>query len=476
MPERNPMPRAVAIQPSFGQPGDDLQMVKEYYRSRDVRRRIAEYCGGNPGDTRSFSALSLAGYGGADHLRTREGAPVSLALSAIASLLTDGADICRSLEDRNGTLLVFDIDYLNPDDPGEPYRDPVRTFERLGPAFAAARRVWNRYGIPYLALMTGRGYHLVTQIPDESPFEGELVKLGECDFRDEFWRTGEHAVPRTDLTHSGAGRLMQFLAHETRRELQGVSGLPVHLIDRPTAEGGPFILLDLSAYGDPVRSRNVRCAFSANQKGRGLGDASLTGTVAVLPCEGEALCDVLAARRDPHRAAAWAADHSCAIPEIREADALLAAYSASRLGRFHAYCDSETPEGDWSSGPHDREAPWPDCALFPLNRPNDALLTPGWIRTVALTLWARGFHPAKIVRLIVSRYAESHEWADYWDRYDRNTRARFYVRASCAAVADELEPWSAFTCDTQRKEGFCTGGGCGVDLSRIAKPFWNGRS
>ena len=452
---------------TFGWAGDDLEAVKAYYRSSDVRRRIAEYCGGLAEDAQSFSSLLLAGYGGTNHLRTREGAPVKASLSAFAGLLKDGADICRSLDDRNGTLLVFDIDYMNPDDPFEPYRDPSRTFERLEPVLVAARELLSRYGAPTLTLMTGRGYHLVARVSSGSSFEAALTCLGEPDHRDGFARPVDHATRRAEQTHSGAARLMQFLAHETKRQCAATAVVPVNLIDMPTAERGPFICLDLSAYGDPVHSRTVRCAFSVNQKARGLGEGAFAGIVAVLPRADESFDAVLHARSDPRRAAAWAADHSCAIPEIDRADPWLAAYRKSRLALFHEYFDRETSEGEWSDSAREGGMRWPDCALFPLNRPNDPLLTPGWIRSVALTLWARGFHPARIVRLIVSRYAEAHGWGDYWDRYDRRTRARFYVRTCCAALADELEHWTAFTCDTQRRAGFCTGGGCGVDLATI---------
>jgi hypothetical protein len=460
--------------PASGWDSVGLEGVREYYRSSAVRHRIAEYCGGLAGDAQSFTALVLAGYGGADHLRTREGAPVSLSLSAFARLLHDGADVCRSLGDRTGTLLVFDIDYMNPDDPFEPYRDPARTFEALEPVLSCVRDILTGYGVRALTLMTGRGYHLVMKVPVESPFEEHLIRLGTPDHRDEFRKPREDPSRRTDVVHAGAGRLMQFLAHETLRATADATSVPVRLIDMPNRARGPFVCLDLSAYGDPVQARTVRCAYSANQKARGVPGVPSAGIVAVLPRNREPVDTLLLARSSPRSAAAWAADHSCAIPEVDRADAWLAAYETSRLARFHRYFDTETHESEWSDGACESGRTWPACALFPLNQPNDPLLTPGWIRTVALTLWAGGFHPARIVRLIASRYAERHGWGDYWDRYDREMRARFYVRAACGALADELEDWSAFTCDTQRTQGFCTGGGCGVDLSRIGPPRGKG--
>ena len=444
----------------------DLETVKAYYRSSEVRRRIAEYCGGVPGNAQSFSAHMLAGFGGTDHLRTREGAPVQLALSAMAGLLHEGADICRSLGDRTGTLLVFDIDYANPDDPFEPYRDPARTFEALEPVLTAARRILTAFGVPILTLMTGRGYHLVAKAPVGGPFDESLVRLGAPDHEDQFRNLEDDQSRRAEAAHSGMGRLMQFLAHETMRACLDAVRVPIRLIDAPPVERGPFICLDLSAYGDPLRARTVRCAFSVNQKARGIAEGASAGIVAVLPRFAESIETMLAVRSDPRSAADWAIDHSCAVPEVEGANAWLAAYQGSRLARFHRYCDDESHESE-SIRDRGSELKWPDCVLFPLNRPNDPLLTPGWIRSVALTLWARGFHPSRIARLIASRYAEPHGWGDYWDRYDRETRARFYVRAACGAIADELEDWSAFTCESQRSQGFCTGGGCGVDLSRI---------
>lgn len=412
-------------------------------------------------DAQSFSALLLAGFGGTGHLRTREGAPVKLSLSAWGHLLKDGADICRSLGDRAGTLLVFDVDYMNQDDPFEPYRDPARTFERLEPVLTSAREVLSRWGVRPLILMTGRGYHLVVRAPAGSPFEAELVRLGSADYRDEFAQ--DDTSRRADMAHAGAGRLMQFLAHETKRACDEVSCVPVQLIDMPPVERGPFICLDLSAYGDPVASRTVRCAFSVNQKARGFAEGAPGGIAAVLPRDGEPVEDLLNARSDPERAAQWASGHSCAIPDLDRADSWLAAYEASALASFHRYFDAE-PSAAEGFGPG---STWPACALFPLNRPNDPLLTPGWIRGVTLTLWASGFHPARIARLIASRYAEPLGWEGYWERYDRKTRARFYVRACCGAIADEFETWDTFTCGTQRLQGFCVGGGCGFDLSAL---------
>src|SRR6185369_15182308 len=92
-----------------------------YYGSAAVRARLAEYCGGRADDLASWSALSLAGYGGSRRLSEPDGAPVTAPITDWERLLEEGADVCRSLADRVGTLLLLDVDYTNHDDPGEPY-------------------------------------------------------------------------------------------------------------------------------------------------------------------------------------------------------------------------------------------------------------------------------------------------------------------------------------------------------------------
>jgi hypothetical protein len=76
-----------------------------YYQSAAVRSRIAEYCGGEPEHSQGFRALGLAGYGGKRGLRLPEDAPVPVRVDDFQTLLDDGADVCRSLADRGGTLI-----------------------------------------------------------------------------------------------------------------------------------------------------------------------------------------------------------------------------------------------------------------------------------------------------------------------------------------------------------------------------------
>jgi hypothetical protein len=442
----------------------ELDALVAYYRSPAVRARMAEYCGGRADDPQGFTAVSLAGYGGRRDLRHPEGAPVTLPLAAWPRLLDDGADVCRSLADRTGTLLMFDVDYVNQHDPAEPYRDPARTFARLEPIYEATLAALSAHGVRPLTLMTGRGYHMVVKARGGSALAAALCAIGAPDRP-----TRPSPAARA---HDGAGRLLEFLAHEVMRAVAGYTEVPVSVIDMPPAGGGPFICLDVTAYGDPLAVRNGRCAFSGNQKARAQGLAVRPGLVAVLPRSTQALDELLRVRADLGLAAEWARTAAVAIPTVEAAPGWLEAYRDSALGRFHRSFDEEGAAADARAPESLDLETLPACAAYPLTLPNAALLTPGWLRSVALTLWAQGWHPRAVVDLVMSRYDRDHGWGDYWERYDRRARASFYVRVCCGAVAAEVEDWKGFTCDSQRGRGFCPGprAGCGADLARLGPP------
>jgi hypothetical protein len=366
--------------------------------------------------------------------------------------LESGADVCRSLADRAGTLLVFDIDYVNHADPPEPYRDPARTFARLEPIYQATMDTLASFGIHALTLMTGRGYHVIMKALYGGPLHSALARLG---------------APGPDAAHDGAGRLLEHLAHSVVTLLGGRSEVPLTLIDWPPPGAGPFICLDTSAYGDPLAARNARCAFSANQKARVQSLACGAPVVVVLPRETKRFDAQLRLRADLAAAATWASCCRTEIPLLTDAPAWLASYEASSLRSFHRFFDALPLERDGRAFAAMDLSALPGCVAFPLAHPNAALLTPGWLRAVTLALVALGWHPQAVVDLVLSRYSGPHDWGDYWQRYDRRTRASFYVRICAGAMADGTENRDAFTCASQRATGYCTGSGCGWDLAHL---------
>lgn len=435
--------------------------IAAYYRSPAVRARIAEYCGGRPDSPEAFSCYGLAAYGGRERRVEGDGAPTACANTAFEQVLAEGADICRALADREGTLVQVDVDYVSPADPAAPYRQPALVFERLEPVYHVLRETFAGIHVSPLVLATGRGYHYVVRALRGSPFHTALVELGRASV--------PSSLDRLACAHEGAGRLVEHLAHRVLHRFQGRSELPVMLADVPPPGDGPFICLDLSAYGDPVWSRYTRCAFSANQKSGMQGAAPDRPFVFVVPREHQPLSELLRCREDAATAAGWA-ESRIAIPDVTEADELLEDYRGGPVARFHAFFDHgpAVPREAWPFT-YDTLDPdsFPGCVALPLAHPNPLLLRPACLRTICLALWGLGFHPRSIAGLVRSKFEQDHGWTPPFSRYDPALRAKFYVRVLCGALADDLDSPDFFTCATQEASGLCDPERCSAEARRL---------
>lgn len=452
------------------------EALADYYRAPAVRDRIDQYCGAS-GD--GMSAWAIAGFGGRNQLAEADGAPVSCAPFDRPRLRADGADICRSLADTGGTLLQLDVDYVHPADWAEPYREPARCFRALEPVYEALCAAFESHCVRPLVLMTGRGYHFVVRATRDSPLAAGLAAIGtitpgtrsRCDAMEPF-TPGAAAMSEA---HDGAGRLLEHLCRQVLRAVEGRSRIPLALADLPPPDGGPFVCLDLSAFGDPLFSRYARCAFSGNQKAWMRGADGLP-FVLVLPRAGDPLEVLLRVRREPALAVQWAARSDARIPDMTEARAWLDGYRNSALAAFHH---------EFDGGPHAHPSTWrytydaidpaslPPCVAVHLQEPYPALLEPVRLRTLALVLRDQGWHPRSIAALVASRYDRHRVWGGLWWRYDRETRAAFYVRLLLAA-ADGRGEAAELSCATQRMRGACPrADGCGFDLANLRprRPF-----
>jgi hypothetical protein len=192
--------------------------------------------------------------------------------------------------------------------------------------------------------------------------------------------------------------------------------------------------------------------------------------VIVLPRENQPISEILGPREDPARAAELARDVDVTIPDVGDGSAWIDDYLCGRVRRFHAEFDRgpQVNPDVWpftydTIDPHD----WPACLSLPLRHPNPSLLQPAHIRTVALGLWAMGWHPRSIAGLIRSKYERDFGWRNLWQRYDATTRAEFYVRLFCGAVADGLDGPEDLTCEIQASRGLCGPRLCRDDQARL---------
>jgi hypothetical protein len=277
-----------------------------------------------------------------------------------------------------------------------------------------------------------------------------------------------------ERAHQGAGKLLEHLCHDVIREGAPRAGLPVTVAEVAPPGRGPFACLDISAYGDPLRSRFARCAFSANQKAWMRGLAPQHPFVIVVPRAGGGFDSLLRAREDPRRSAALAERACVRIPDAAWAPEWLGAYERSDLGRFHRW---------FEQGPYAERTSWsytydaldvdrlPPCARLPLRHPDPYLLTPLYLRSVVRLFDDLGWHPRSIAELVRSRYERGGAAGGLWRRYDAQSRALFYTRVLLGGLAAGLEPAGAFTCRTQAARGACPREGCGFDLEQLRGPY-----
>ncbi|MGB8166214.1 MAG: hypothetical protein WCF18_01905 [Chthoniobacteraceae bacterium] len=449
---------------------------RAYCRNENVRARIFEFFGHEVHDERPAMFLAVGTEAGS---RYREALPVD----ELISWLDRGAELNRSLWDRESLVCHLDIEYVNFDDPAYAFLNEERIFALQEPVVAAAESFLASLGICPLKLMTGRGYHLVWQISRKSRAFAELADLGHVPaslkllYATERAPTGEHVSPELGAAFAGLGLIVEFVAQEVKRHAAPLCKVPVDLGAIETG-GGPhgreMISIDITEYADPLSSRVMRAPFSVYLKpaqqrfviGEGVAEELLP--VVVVPTADLTVTEALAVRHDPAAAARLAESSSTAIPDAsRPMKRLIKAYHRSRLASFHA---------DFYSQVHDAPALWPEtydrtpldvlppCTRTILEHPNDLLLRPGCAQRVVRVMLALGWHPRHIAGLIRSKYERDHGWGDQWRGYDPATRADFYARVFAGLFISGGDDAVDFNCQSAREEGICFVAECSENL------------
>jgi hypothetical protein len=128
-------------------------MLKDYYCDPHVQARLIEFLGG--ASLGEATSLFVTSNGHSSHA-WYEPQP----LSDLCRLLDEGRDVARSLWDRSSLIAHLDIEYVNFDNPAEPYLEPARTFAVQRPVVRAIQETLLHYGIAPLHLLSGRGHIL----------------------------------------------------------------------------------------------------------------------------------------------------------------------------------------------------------------------------------------------------------------------------------------------------------------------------
>jgi hypothetical protein len=449
---------------------------RDYYRDPQVRARILEFVGSHDGNQTSCEFLA-----GTDE----DAAPPfkSYPSRALDALLDGGFEICRSLWDHDRLIADFDIEYVNFDDGAEAFVHPERIFPLQQPVEETIKRILNEYEIDALHVLSGRGHHFIWKIRQDSREFKELAELGRAP--PTFWtdETKPHGPNNRPVplgfahAFAGLGLIMEFLAHRVKQIAAPLTKIPVELTAvevGPGEHGREMISIDISEYGDPLYSRMLRVPFSVYRKPwqqHWAVDAKTLEKMRpffVIPLQGIDWQEGIYISRRERLAATLAASSSTKIPNATHGTGrLLADYEKSELAKFHRwfYAQEQHPKERW--GETYDQLPLeilPLCARIALEKPNDLLLRPAFIRRLVRVLIALGWHPRHIAGLICSKYRRDFGWTQFAD-VDPATRADFYTRVFSGPLVAGADDLVDFNCVSAQEQKTCPFSNCEFNLA-----------
>jgi hypothetical protein len=450
----------------------------DYYRRDEIRARMLEACGGGP--AKRPSAAYIAGLGESpDPWMTWEHAE-RRASDRIETLWARGMDISRSLWDAAQLIFMLDLDYLNVDEPAEPFLRPAEVFFKLEPTYRAALRVFRTLNLPLRSIVTGRGYQFAGCLRLDAPVVDRLAALAATPS----WFAGmdqrhPEGLPfsmsaRQARASAGLGLLMEYIAHRILADASAHSQIPVVFngtVAGTGRVGRECVSIDFSHVGDPLDVRLMRVAFSTYQWHRFRPDvfgpvAAGLPPLAAIPRARSSLLRLLTDGRTLETGVCVARDADVRLRSIADGiDDVLTVYQRSPLAAFHRdfYAERQRPAClDSAALPADL----PPCVSVPLAQPNDLLLKPGQLQHLVRVLMARGQGAAAIAGIVQSAYEADHGWGDRWSRMDPRTRAEFDVRVFAGMIATGADTLVDFNCVSAQEKGLCPGAQCTFDLRR----------
>jgi hypothetical protein len=414
--------------------------IRDYYRTLDVQTRMIEYLGGRNLDEATCYYIGRC----IDTIRPDFNMTGPRELDVF---LEREWDVARSLWDRRWLIVDLDVEYTNFDFPAEPFLDYERTFSLQEPVLRAIHQMLGNAGIYPRHTLSGRGHHFAWKVGLTDAAIEPLIDIGRLSpSLASRYTTGqppdnEPVTLRLGKAFSGLGLVMEYVAYSVLAQAQPDCPIPVfpEAVDLGAQERGREIIsVDISEYGDPLHTRGVRVPFSIYLKPWLHADV-LTPQIAhrvpimvMVPSDGADTREVAQIMRDLGKAAEWASQTSCLIPDCsRGMEVLATQYMRSEISRFHDWFYSVEPEPpDRWPVTYDRVSmsQLPGHVRYIIEHPNDLLLKPSAIRQVAAFLLEDGWHPRHIAGLIQSKYERDYGWLNQWYVYDAGMRADFHAR------------------------------------------------
>jgi len=456
--------------------------VQNYYKTPIVRKKIAEYCGAEDCEPSKFTCEYLVG--------VKEGITnneffLSVPNDKIFWLFDIGADIFRSVWDREAVIFVLDFEYYNLLYPAEAYFKPYDVYYKLEEIYQRLKSIYQRYKLNYISIQTGQGYHFVFKLKFTDKLFSKLLSLGylEPTLKGKYNSTSvrrKKTVPEeVGLAFHTAGRIIEFICYKLFNQLKDYKGLPVVYSDVSVGnKNKEAISLDLSMYADPIYMRDVRVPFSVYQKHRIYHKFKLTTQnippFVVLVRENNVeqyfnnFEEVVKTRTDIKKVVDLAEKISCKIPDSGDGlDILLEDYKSSHLYKIHKQfdsCEHDDPNIWWRTYDRFETKILPLCVRHCLEHPNDHLLKPTNLQTLTRVLLKLGWHPKHIAGLVRSKYERNYGWGDTWYKYDAASRANFYVRLYSDLILTGIDKEEDLNCWSHYEKGCCWEPNCGFKL------------
>jgi len=420
--------------------------IRDYYKTLDVRSRMIESLGGHTLSSATCFYIGRCWDTIRPGFNMRKPGDLDL-------FLENEWDVARSLWDRTWLVADLDIEYTNFEFPAEPFLDYRRTFSLQRPVLRAVQQILGGAGIHPLHSVTGRGRHFVWKIHPMSTAFQALVDIGRISPSLE--RTYSIGQPPENQpvglalgkAFSGLGLVTEYAAYHIMSQSQADCPIPIfpEAVDLgPQERGREIISLDVSEYGDPLHTRGMRIPFSIYLK-PWQHPEMLTPEIeakvpimVMVPSDALDVEEITAIMRDLGKAAEWASQTHCVIPDCSLGmEGLIALYRRSEVRRFHDWFYSIEPEPPerWPYT-YDR-IPMADMPLsirHMLENPNDLLLQPGPVMQLVAFLMEQGWHPRHIAGLIRSKYERDYGWFNQWFVYDAGMRADFHVRVLAGLI------------------------------------------
>lgn len=401
-------------------------------------------------------------------------------LQELSGYLEAGFEISRSLWDRDSLLADIDLEYHNFDNHAEAWLNPARAFRFQQPVLSEILQILGEAGVKPLVLVSGRGFHLVWSVRQDTAAFSRLASLGSLPadlaarYASAVSPSGFELCPELGRAFAGLGKLMEFVFHETLQHMSPTCEIPL----KPAAievgqgaNGREIVSFDLSEYGDPLHSRRIRVPFSPYLKPRqakwllGQEGVDRLHPFFEIPLAGMDPLEAIAMARDPQAVLQLAGRVHVEIPEASGGtDRLLDGYCRSTLAGLHAEFEAELGICDFSDQAPDVPAAVP-CLKLPFEQPNDWLLKPGVLQHVTRVLSALGWRAGSIAHRIAASYRQDHAWGETWQRLEPDNRALFYTRLFSGMIATGADTLVDMNCVSHQEKGLCMAPDCRSNLA-----------